>query len=120
MMVTMALKLSLHVAQAQLYIYVADDDSLPVHLLLGKGLTLLQMFSADAAMEIGPLAVAIQTVQAGDNAATPFPDDAEEALLQASKILLPQTDREAAVSPYAHKWHASDMTELGQVIDKGV
>ena len=78
------------------------------------------MFSADAAMEIGPLAVAIQTVQAGDNAATPFPDDAEEALLQASKILLPQTDREAAVSPYAHKWHASDMTELGQVIDKGV
>ena len=54
--------------------------------------------------------------------ATPFPalDNAEEALLQASQIPLPQTDREATASPHAHKWHASDMTELSQVIDKGV
>ena len=87
--------------------YVADDGNLPVNPLLGKGLTLSQIFSADAAMEIGPLAVAMQMVQAGENAVTPFPDNAEEALLQASQAPLPQTDREAAASPYAHKWHAS-------------
>ena len=77
------------------------------------------MFSADAAMEIGPLAAAMQ-MQASGPAVTPFPDNAEEALLRASQIPLPQTDREAAASQYAHKWNASDRTEINQVIDKGV
>ena len=77
------------------------------------------MFSADVAMEAGPLATAMKKQVIGP-VVTQFPDNAAEALLRASDIPAPQTDKQAATSQYASKWQASDAAEISQVIDKGV
>ena len=90
-----------------------------MHPLLGKGLPFSQIFSADVAMGTGPLATAMEMQVIGP-VVTPFPDNAAEALLRATEIPAPQTDKEAATSLYASKWQASDAAEISQVIDKGV
>ena len=97
-------------------VFTAEDDHLPRHpdlpaLTMADGPGLLAFLNGPSALR--------QAAEAAKRD-TPYPDTPELIHMQVRDIPVPKNSREAAASPYAHKWRAADRVEMDQMFDKGV